>query len=104
MADKVTVDALSATIINEFIDSIIIHEAVWSEATTENRRMGTRSQQIDIHLKYIGDFSVPDNRTAEEIEAERIAEEKAEARRKKQREYARKKLAEKKSAKEKESA
>ena len=98
------IEELTPIVINEFIESIIIHEAVWSEATEENRRLGTRSQRIDVHLKYIGDFSVPDNRTAEEIEAERIAEEKAEVRRKKQREYARKKLAEKKAAKEKEKA
>jgi len=43
--------------------------------------MGSRSQQVDVYLKYIGKFDVPDMRTAEEIEAERIAEEKLEARR-----------------------
>jgi DNA invertase Pin-like site-specific DNA recombinase len=91
-------EELTPSLINEFIDTIIIHEAEWSEATETNRRMGTRSQHIEVHLKYIGSFIVPDTRTAEEIEAERIAEEKAEARRKKQREYMRRKNAEKRAA------
>ena len=90
------IEELTAGMINEFIDSIVVHESVWSEATETQRRMGTRTQQIDINLKYIGCFSAPDMRTAEEIEAERIAEEKLELRRKKQREYARRKAAEKK--------
>ena len=97
-------EELTPTIINESIDGIIIHEAVWSEATETNRRKGTRSQQIDVHLKYIGSFDVPDNRTPEEIEAERVTDEKAEAKRTRQREYARKKLAEKKAAQEKQKA
>ena len=97
-------EELTPTIINEFVDSIIIHEAVWSEATETNRRMGTRSQQIDVHLKYVGRFDIPDNRTADEIEAERIKEEKAEVRRKKQRDYMRKKSADKKATKEKQKA
>ena len=90
------IEELTAGMINEFIDGINIHESVWSEATETQKRMGTRTQQIDIHLKYIGIFTAPDLRTAEEIEAERIAEEKLELRRKKQREYARRKAAEKK--------
>jgi len=91
-------EELTTPMINEFIDKIIIHESVWSEATEENRRMGTRTQQVDVYLKYIGCVDMPDTRTAEEIEAERIAEEKLEQRRKKQREYARKKAAEKREA------
>jgi len=90
------IEELTAGMINEFIDSIVVHESVWSEATETQKRKGTRTQQIDIYLKYIGCFTAPDNRTAEEIEAERIAEEKLELRRKKQREYARRKAAEKK--------
>jgi len=97
-------EELTPIIINEFIDGIIIHESVWSEATEANRRLGTRSQQIDVHLKYIGSFEIPDNRTPEEIEADRIKEEKAEARRKKQRDYMRQKNAAKKAAKEKQEA
>ena len=91
-------EELTGTIINEFIDRIEIHESVWSEATETNRRMGTRSQEIDVFLKYIGSVDVPDNRTAEEIEAERIREEKLEERRKRQREYMRRKAAEKRKA------
>jgi hypothetical protein len=91
-------EELTVPLINEFIDKIIIHESVWSEATEENRRKGIRTQQIDVYLKYIGNYIVPDMRTAEEIEAERKEEEKLEARRKKQREYARRKSAEKKAA------
>jgi hypothetical protein len=93
-------EELTSSVINEFIDRIVIHESVWSEATETNRRMGTRSQQIDVYLKYIGHFDVPDTRTAEEIEAERAAEEKLEERRKRQREYMRRKAAEKRAAQE----
>ena len=97
-------EELTPIIINEFIDGIIIHESVWSEATEANRRLGTRSQQIDVHLKYIGSFEIPDSRTPEEIETDRIKEEKAEERRKKQRDYMRVKNAAKKAAKEKQEA
>ena len=91
-------EELTTTILNEFVEKVIVHEAVWSEATEENRRMGTRSQSVDIFLKYIGNYAAPDLRSAEEIEAERIEEEKLEKRRKKQREYARRKAAERKAA------
>lgn len=89
-------EELTASMTNELIEKIIIHESVWSEATEANRRLGTRRQQIDVYLKYIGNFNLPDLRTAKEIQADIIAEEKAEARRKRQREYARRKAAEKK--------
>jgi len=75
-------DKLTTPILNEFIDRIEVHEGVWSEGG----RHGSRSQQIDVYLKYIGKFDAPDNRTPEDIEAERIAEEKLERRRKQQRE------------------
>jgi DNA invertase Pin-like site-specific DNA recombinase len=91
-------EELTPVIINEFIEKIVVHEAVWSEATEENRRMGTRTQRVDVYLKYIGSFDVPDLRSAEEIEAERIKEEKLEDRRKRQREYMRRKAAEKRAA------
>jgi len=93
-------EELTTPMINEFIERIEVHEAVWSEATPENRRMGTRTQRVEVHLKYIGKFEIPDNRTAEEMEADRIAEEKAEERRRKGREYMRKKNAAKKKARE----
>ena len=91
-------EELTTPMINEFIDRIVIHGSVWSEATKEKKRMGTRTQQIDVFLKYIGQYEAPEMRTAEEIEAERIDEEKNELRRKKQREYARRKAAEKRAA------
>jgi DNA invertase Pin-like site-specific DNA recombinase len=74
-------EELTAQMILEFVDKIVIHESVWSEQTEAERRKGTRSQQIDVYLKYIGDFNAPDTRTPEEIEAERIAEEKLERKR-----------------------
>jgi hypothetical protein len=91
-------EELTTPILNEFIDKVVVHAAVWSEASKENCRKGTRSQRIDVYLKYIGNFDVPDTRSKEEIEAERIAEEKLEDRRKRQREYARRKAAEKRAA------
>jgi len=44
-------------------------------------------------LRYIGQFSAPDTRTPEEIEAERIAEEKLLRQREENRFYARRKRA-----------
>ncbi|GHV06537.1 hypothetical protein FACS1894217_05420 [Clostridia bacterium] len=75
------IDELSPQIINEFVDKITVFESVWSEQTETERRKGTRHQQIDVSLKYIGRFDVPDTRSPEEIEAERIAEEKSERKR-----------------------
>ena len=75
-------ETLTNSMINEFVDKIIVHEAVWSE---EGHR-GSRSQQVDVYLKYIGKFDTPDMRTAEEIEAERIVAEKEELNRKRSRE------------------
>jgi len=86
-------EELTAPIINEFIDKVIVHEAEWSEQTETQRRKGTRFQQVDVYLKYIGNFDAPDTRTAEEVEAERIAEEKLEKRRKYNRERMRMKRA-----------
>jgi len=86
-------EELTTPMINEFVDKIVVHSPVWSEATETNCRLGTRTQQIDVYLKYIGRFEIPDKRTPEEIEAERIAEEKLEAIRKKQRDYMRMKRA-----------
>jgi DNA invertase Pin-like site-specific DNA recombinase len=75
------IEELSAQIINEFVDKIVVYESVWSEQTETERRKGTRHQEIDVYLKYIGNFNTPDLRTLEEIEAERIAEEKLERKR-----------------------
>ena len=84
-------DELTTPMLNEFIDKVVVYEGEWSEGINpENKRpMGTRKQRVDVYLKYIGDFSVPDMRTAEQIEADRLAEEKLEAKRKYQREKVR---------------
>jgi len=81
-------EELTNAMINEFVDKIVVHEGVWSEKT-ENYK-GTRTQQVDVYLKYIADFNVPDSRTTEEIEAERVAEEKNERLRTQKRECERK--------------
>ena len=72
-----------------------MHEAVWSEATETQKRKGTRSQQVDVYLKYIGDFSAPEMRTPEEIEAEQKEEERLARVRGYKRKYNRKIAAEK---------
>jgi hypothetical protein len=80
---------LTTQMLYEFVDKVIIHEAIWSEATETQKRKGTRSQQIDVHLKYIGNFNIPDTRSLEEIEAERIEEEKLADIRERKRKYSR---------------
>jgi hypothetical protein len=87
-------EELTNVIINEFIDKIIVHEGVWSERTETYK--GTRTQQVDVYLKYIGKFEAPDMRTPEQIEADRIEEEKKEEHRRRNREYMRKRAAERK--------
>jgi len=42
----------SATLLNEFIEKVIVHEAV--------KTNGTRTMQVDIHLNYIGKFELPE--------------------------------------------
>ena len=81
-------DELSTVMLNELVDRVIVHEAVWSEGfnNVSRRGMGTRRQHVEVYLKYIGSFDVPDLRTPEEIEAERIAEEDKERKRKVSRE------------------
>ena len=74
-------EELTPAVLNEFVDKVIVHEPVWSEATETQKRKGIRSQQVEVYLKYIGNFDVPDTRTPEQIEADRIAEEKLAARR-----------------------
>ena len=80
-------DELTPALINEFVDKVIVHEAVWFDGLNGNGRPCVyRTQEVEVYLKYIGSFDVPDTRTAEQIEAERIAAEKLEARRAYQRE------------------
>ena len=82
-------EELSNAMINEFIDKIIVHESVWSEKNEANGNKGTRTQKVEVFLKYIGAFDVPDMRSAEELEAERIAADKLERNRRSKREYER---------------
>jgi DNA invertase Pin-like site-specific DNA recombinase len=91
-------EELTNAMINEFVEKIVIHESVWSEQTETERRKGTRSQQIDIYLKYIGCYSTPDTRPQEEIEAERIAEEKLQRKRAQKRESERRRREKKRTA------
>ena len=85
-------EELTPTILNEFVDKIIVHEGEWSEGNTGKggRPRGARTQRVEVYLKYIGCFDVPDTRTAEQIEADRIAAEKLEANRAYHREKTRK--------------
>jgi hypothetical protein len=89
------IEELTTPMMYEFIDKVIVHEAVWSEATETQKRKGTRSQQVDVYLKYIGDFSAPDVRSVEEIEAEQKEEERLARVRGYKRKYNRKIAAEK---------
>ena len=90
-------DELSNVMINEFIDKVLVHEAEWSDGRhpETGRGMGARTQEVEVYLKYIGNFDVPELRTAEEIEAEQIAYAKLERRRKVSRESARRTAAKK---------
>ena len=76
-------EELPTAMLNEFIERVIVHEGEWSEGNTGEggRPRGRRTQQVDVYLKYIGSFDVPELRTPEQIEADRIAEEKLEANR-----------------------
>ncbi|MCL1820401.1 MAG: recombinase family protein [Oscillospiraceae bacterium] len=89
-------EELTNAMINEFIERVEIHEGVWSESGGQYK--GTRRQDVDVYLKYVGKFIAPDMRSQEEIEAERIAEEKAERERTRRRENARKRTEEKREA------
>jgi len=88
-------EELTPAIINEFVDKVVIHEGEWSDGRNPEtgRGLGTRTQQVDVYLKYIGKFDVPDLRTVEEIEDERIRQERIDKERKYKREYGRKRTA-----------
>ena len=75
-------DDLSTVMLNELVDRVIVHEGEWSEGKnpTTNKGMGTRRQHVEVFLKYIGDMTIPDLRTPEEIEAEIAEVEKVEQR------------------------
>ena len=59
---------LSGTIIHEFVDKVIVHEA--------DKSSGKREQRVDIHLNFIGQFIPPVETNPEADQAEVEAEEK----------------------------
>jgi hypothetical protein len=63
---------LTTTMLNEFIEKVIVHEGVG--------RGASRRQRVDIHLNFIGNFEVPaDIVTPMELEEQRRQQEEAEA-------------------------
>jgi len=71
---------LTAPMINEFIEKIIVHEA--------DRSSGEREQKVDVYLNFIGRFEVPEVTPApEEIAEEEQAREKRARHREAQRRY-----------------
>ena len=62
-----TITELTPAIINEFVDKVLVHEAVGKGAD--------RSVRVDIYLNYIGQFQVPEEPVIL-TEEERIAAEK----------------------------
>jgi len=90
--DDLTHADLTLAMMYEFIDKVIVHECEWSDGNTGagGRPRGARTQHVEVYLKYIGQFDVPDMRTPEQIEAERLTEEKLEAKRAYHREKTRK--------------
>ena len=81
-------DELTAPMLNEFVDKIIVHEA--------DRSSGKREQQVEIHLNYIGQFTLPC-----EAETESDAELEADEKRAMWREYKRSQRAKEKQASQK---
>ena len=69
-----TITELTPTIINEFIDKIVVHEATGLGAE--------RNMRVDIYLNYIGQFIVPEEALMTE-EKRIIAEKKADKLRRK---------------------
>ena len=90
--DDLTQADLTPAMMHEFIDRVVVHECVWSDGNTGagGRPRGARTQHVEVYLKYIGCFDVPDIRTPEQVEADRLAEEKLEAKRAYHREKTRK--------------
>jgi hypothetical protein len=73
---------LTPTMIGEFIEKMVVHEA--------DKSSGEREQAVDIYLNFIGKFDVPlPEPTAEEIAAEEKAREKREKHRENQRRFSR---------------
>ncbi len=75
-------DELTPTMINEFVEKILVHKAV---GTGANRVM-----EVEIYFNFVGKFTVPHEQevlTEEDAEAKRIAEDKLERKRASGRKY-----------------
>lgn len=82
---------LTSSMITEFIEKIVVHEA--------DKSSGEREQQVDIYLNFIGKFEVPaQEATAEELAEEEARREKRERHREAQRRYYQKQREQDKSA------
>jgi hypothetical protein len=95
-------EELTNSMVHEFVERIEVHEGEYPNADVATGYRGSRTQKVDVYLKYIGNFDAPeppDTRTEEEIEAERIAEERLNKRRAANCRYARRKREEKRAAK-----
>lgn len=70
---------LTAPMIYEFVDKIIVHEA--------DKSTGERIQQVDVYLKYIGklDVPMPELTPEERKEQERLRKKRAQSRNYRQR-------------------
>jgi hypothetical protein len=92
------IEELTTPMIFEFIERVEIHDGEWSELDREAGTRGSRTQEVDVYLKYIGNFSIPDTRTPEQLAAEQKAERQKAKRREYNRRYIKKKTAEVKAA------
>jgi DNA invertase Pin-like site-specific DNA recombinase len=88
------IEELTTPMINEFIERVEIHDGEWSEFDREAGTRGSRTQEVDVYLKYIGRFDLPDTRTPEQLAAEQKAERQKAKRREYNRRYIKKKTAE----------
>jgi DNA invertase Pin-like site-specific DNA recombinase len=92
-------EELTTPMINELVEKVVVHEGEYPERNGKYR--GTRIQEVEVYLKYIGKYDVPDTRSVEEIEAEIAANEKADRERIRKREWARQNAEKKKETTEK---
>jgi ribosomal protein L14E/L6E/L27E len=77
----------------EFIERVEVHDGEWSDLDKDAGTRGSRSQEVDVYLKYIGNFKIPDTRSPEELEAEKKHERLKAKRREYNRRYNRKRYA-----------
>jgi hypothetical protein len=64
-------EELTTPMILEFIERVEIHEGVWSDVDPERHSRGSRTQEVDVYLKYVGKFSPPEVKTPDKLEAEK---------------------------------